>query len=84
MKNSLTFQAFLDQQWQDIAELTFDEFNLIEVAYLRDYSFQHYLADNWHAFSINYPVELFGYRVDNGWFPFLTTLSPQGQVADTG
>ncbi|OBX77047.1 toxin HipA [Moraxella atlantae] len=78
MKNSLTFQAFLDQQWQDIAELTFDEFNLIEVAYLGDYSFQHYLADNWHAFSINYPVELFGYRGDNGWLPILDDIIPAG------
>lgn len=78
MKNSLTLQAFLTQQWQDIAELTFDEFNLIEVAYLGDYSFQHYLADNWHAFSINYPVELFGYRGDNGWLPILDDIIPAG------
>lgn len=78
MKKSLTLQAFLTQQWQDIAELTFDEFNLIEVAYLGDYSFQHYLADNWHAFSINYPVELFGYRVDNGWLPILDDIIPAG------
>lgn len=78
MKKSLNLQAFLTQQWQDIAELTFDEFNLIEVAYLGDYSFQHYLADNWHAFSINYPVELFGYRVDNGWLPILDDIIPAG------
>ena len=34
MNNTLTLQAFLDQQWQDIAELVFNEFNLIEIAYL--------------------------------------------------
>ena len=51
MKHSLTFQGFLDQQLQDIAELTFDEYNLIEIAYLGDYSFKHYLTDNWYAFS---------------------------------
>ena len=78
MNNTLTLQAFLDQQWQDIAELVFNEFNLIEIAYLGDYSFQHYLADNWHAFSINYAVELFGYRIDNGWLPMLDDIIPAG------
>lgn len=78
MNNTLTLQAFLDQQWQDIAELVFNEFNLIEIAYLGDYSFQHYLADNWHAFSIDYPVELFGYRVDGGWLPMLDDIIPAG------
>lgn len=78
MKKSLTLQVFLNQQWQDIAELVFDGFNLIEIAYLGDYSFKHYLADNCYAFSINYPVELFGYRIDDSWLPILDDIIPAG------
>ena len=51
MNDTLALQVCLNQQWQDIAELTFDEYNLIEIAYLGDYSFKHYLTDNWYAFS---------------------------------
>lgn len=78
MKHSLTFHGFLDEQWQDIAELIFDKFNIIEIASLGEYSFQHYLADNCYAFSINYLVELFGYRIDNGWLSIFDDIIPAG------
>ena len=78
MNDTLALQVCLNQQWQDIAELTFDEYNLIEIAYLGDYSFKHYLTDNWYALSINYAVELFGYRIDNGWLPILDDIIPAG------
>lgn len=78
MKTSLTLQAFLQHQWQDIAELVFNHHTLIEVTYVTEYNFHYYLADNWQAFSINYPVELFAYRIDNGWLPLLDDIVPAG------
>lgn len=89
---SLTIQAFLDDSWQDIAKLIFnDDKELIELIYSDEttslsqdnkgsdnYSYEHFLADNHFAVSINYPVELFGTTITEGWLPVLDDMIPAG------
>lgn len=75
----LTIQAFLHNQWQDIATIEFDENKSVATfSYLPNYNLEHFLADNHFATSINYPVELFSYTVDEGWLPFLDDITPAG------
>ncbi|WP_019672500.1 hypothetical protein [Psychrobacter lutiphocae] len=75
----LTIQAYLDNQWLDIAKITFDDSkHITSFAYLSDYALEHFLADNYFSTSINYPIELFEYTVDNNWLPFLDDIVPAG------
>jgi|26BtaG_2_1085354.scaffolds.fasta_scaffold01134_1 serine/threonine-protein kinase HipA len=79
----LTIQAYLNDSWQDIAIIEFDEGKKITgLTYLSDYSLEHFLADNHFAASINYPVELFAYNLthksDSHWLPFLDDITPAG------
>lgn len=76
---SLTIQAYLNQSWQDVAVIKFDDAKrLSSFTYLTDYAMQHFLSDNKFATSINYPVEFFDYSVNDSWLPFLDDLIPAG------
>ena len=77
----LTLQAFINQHWQDIAIIEFDDGKQIQsFVYLQEYSFEHFLADNHFATSINYPVEVVTYPVvyEGHWLPFLDDIIPAG------
>lgn len=66
MSNPLTIQAFFEQTWHDIATLHFDfQQNTLQINYLEQHGYQYYLDDNYHAVSINYPVEFFSYHFSN-------------------
>lgn len=67
MNHTLTLQAYLANNWQDIAHLHFKaDKQLQSLSYLNDYSLVHYLEDDTHAVSINYPVELFDCSAEKG------------------
>lgn len=79
MNHTLTLQAYLANTWQDIAYLHFNaDKQLQSLSYLNDYSLAHYLDDNTHAVSINYPVELFDYSAEKGTLAFLDDIIPSG------
>ena len=80
----LTVQAYLDEQWRDMATLTFPaaeagDWRLTEIHYLTDYAVEFLDSDECHAASINYPVSLFyedaGLR---GWMKWLDDIIPSG------
>lgn len=88
---SLTIQAFLNNEWRDIAALLFnDAKEIIDLTYLNDttsmvqnhssdnYSYEYFLADNHFAVSINYPVELIGTTIIDSWLPILDDIVPAG------
>ncbi|WP_413737438.1 type II toxin-antitoxin system HipA family toxin [Sodalis sp. RH21] len=81
---SLTLQAFLENQWVDIANITFPEseqnsYRITELEYLSDYAIENLSRDDNHAVSLNHPVSLFfedgGQR---GWMKFLDDIIPSG------
>lgn len=90
--HTLTLQAYLppanttkishpseQAQWQDVAKLEFnDDKQLMALTYLHDHSQQHFLMANLFAVSVRYPVELFSYHADKGWFTFLDDIIPAG------
>lgn len=81
---SLTVQAFLANQWVDIALITFpqserDNWRLTELEYFSEYAIEYLDADDHHAVSINHPVSLF--FDDNGtpgWLKFIDDIIPSG------
>ena len=82
--NSLTIQAYLQSQWQDIAELTFTERTGqnepdVQVQYKTDYAIEHLEQDDHHAVSLNHPVQLYFDDDDQpGWLRFLDDIIPSG------
>lgn len=82
--NSLTIQAYLQSQWQDIAELTFTERAGqnepdVQVQYKTDYAIEHLEQDDHHAVSLNHPVQLYFDDDDQpGWLRFLDDIIPSG------
>ncbi|MBP2170461.1 serine/threonine-protein kinase HipA [Erwinia toletana] len=81
---SLTLQAFLSNQWVDIADITFPDSNtnsyqVSELEYQSDYALENLDRDDNHAVSLNHPVSLF---FDNngqpGWMRFLDDIIPSG------
>lgn len=81
---SLTIQAWLDSEWQDIAIVTFpysdnDDWRTTEVNYLSDYAIDFLDNDDHHAVSLNYPVSLyFDDGGKPGWLRFLDDIIPSG------
>jgi len=82
--NSLTIQAYLQSQWQDIAVLTFTARNGqneldVQVQYKTDYAIEHLEQDDHHAVSLNHPVQLYFDDDDQpGWLRFLDDIIPSG------
>lgn len=73
----LILQAYIDEQWQDIAKLTFSaDYALKELLYL--YDFSKVLQDNHYAVSLNLPITLYPIPAKNGWFSFLDDIIPAG------
>lgn len=88
----ITLQAFLDQEWRDIAIIHFPEhdralyaskyditYPITELEYETNYSVDYLYQDDNHAVSINHPVSL--YFDDNGspgWLKFLDDIVPSG------
>ncbi|MEL2239417.1 HipA domain-containing protein [Leclercia adecarboxylata] len=81
---SLTIQAWLDSEWQDIAIVTFpysdnDDWRTTEENYLSDYAIDFLDNDDRHAVSLNYPVSLyFDDGGKPGWLRFLDDIIPSG------
>ncbi|MCU5772900.1 HipA domain-containing protein [Erwiniaceae bacterium BAC15a-03b] len=81
---SLTLQAFLSNQWVDIAYITFPDSDInsylvSELEYQSDYAIENLDRDDNHAVSLNHPVSLF--FEDNGqpgWLRFLDDIIPSG------
>lgn len=80
----LTLQAFLNNEWVDIANITFPDseqnnYRLTELNYLFDYAIDNLDRDDNRAVSLNHPVALFfeddGQR---GWLKFLDDIIPSG------
>ncbi len=75
----LTVQAFINNHWVNIAKLDFnDKKQITLLTYLDSYNFKHFLADNYFAISINYPVELFAESIYEHWLPILDDVIPAG------
>ncbi len=81
---SITLQAFLNNQWIDIANVNFSDseeqhLGITELHYTHDFSINYLDRDDNHAVSINHPVSLFfdddGKR---GWMKFLDDIVPSG------
>ena len=81
---SLTLQALLDEQWIDVAQLSFPnseqgDWRLTELDYVSGYSIEYLDADDHHAVSINHPVSLFFDDHDSpGWLRFIDDIIPSG------
>lgn len=80
----LTVQAYLNEQWEDIATLIFpasdrNDWQTTEIHYLTDYSIEYLEMDDCRAVSINQPVSLY---FDNdgkpGWMKWLDDIIPSG------
>lgn len=80
----LTLQAFLENQWIDIASLSFPNeddhsYTINELNYNTDYAVEHLAKDDHHAASLNQAVSLF--FSDAGqphWLKFLDDIMPSG------
>ena len=80
----LTLQAFLNNTWVDIANITFpgseqNNYRLTELNYHSDYAIDNVDRDDNHAASLNHPVSLFFDGDDErGWLKFLDDIIPSG------
>ncbi|MEQ5237669.1 type II toxin-antitoxin system HipA family toxin [Proteus terrae] len=88
----ITLQAFLNQEWVDIAIINFPKYDrmlyankyditypITELEYETSYSIEHLYQDDQHAVSINHPVELyFDDSGSPGWLKFLDDIVPSG------
>lgn len=80
----LTLQAFLSNQWTDIARITFPEseqndYRITEVDYQSEYAIDNLDLDDNHAVSLNHPVSLFFENGGHhGWMRFLDDIIPSG------
>ncbi|PJG85663.1 type II toxin-antitoxin system HipA family toxin [Conservatibacter flavescens] len=79
----LTIQAFIQQQWQDIAILFFPEidqgnYSKMKVNYVAKHIERYFLEDNACALSLNYPVDLFFDEQEKQGLRFLDDLMPSG------
>jgi serine/threonine-protein kinase HipA len=81
---TLTLQAFLNNQWIDVANIVFPDaeqqsYKITELHYHTDFAIDYLDRDDNHAVSINHPVSLFfedeGPR---GWMKFLDDIVPSG------
>ncbi|HEK2945618.1 TPA: HipA domain-containing protein [Proteus mirabilis] len=88
----ITLQAFLNQEWRDIAIINFPNdghlalenqyditYPITELAYESDYSIDYLFRDDHHAVSLNHPVSLFfDDKGSPGWCKFLDDIVPSG------
>ena len=61
---TLTVQAFLNAEWQDIALIKFPgseqgDWFTTQIDYLTDYASDFLERDDYHAVSLNHPVSLY-------------------------
>ncbi|WP_223272829.1 hypothetical protein [Serratia quinivorans] len=61
---TLTLQAFLNNQWIDVANIAFPDaeqqsYKITELHYHTDFAIDYLDRDDNHAVSINHPVSLF-------------------------
>lgn len=77
---TLTLQSFIQQQWQDMATLYFDDhnFELLKFTYFDDYIFQNLTESGYAAPTINYPVNFFIDQYEKQWLTFLDDIIPAG------
>jgi len=80
----LTLQAFIRQQWIDIADIIFPEaeegnYSITEIHYKQTHAVENLFLDDNLAASINYPVELyFEDDAPPSWLKFLDDIVPAG------
>jgi serine/threonine-protein kinase HipA len=80
----LTIQAYIQDQWSDIAQVTFPKsnegnFGVTEVNYLSNYAIDNFQKDDNHAVSLNHPVNFFFEDMGRtGWLRFLDDIMPSG------
>ena len=81
---TLTIQAYQQDEWIDIALLTFpesdnDNWQITRIEYLLDYALEFLERDDIHAVSMNNPVSLF-FDDDGrpGWLRFIDDIIPSG------
>ncbi|HGO5816227.1 TPA: type II toxin-antitoxin system HipA family toxin [Mannheimia haemolytica] len=75
----LTLQTHIDQEWQDMAELHFDEktYLLSNLVYLPDYIAKYFGQTGSRAVSINYPVNVFIENSNTLW-SCIGDIAPSG------
>lgn len=75
----LTLQIYLNQEWQDMAELHFEEetYQLSNLVYLPDYITQYFGQAGSNAVSINYPVNIF-IENQNALWTCISDITPAG------
>lgn len=84
--DNLTIQAFINDEWSDIALISFPKSNqgnykVTELEYLSDYALEHLAKDDFHAVSLNHPVSLFFNDTElPGWLTFLDDIIPSGSA----
>lgn len=81
---TLTVQAFLNAEWQDIALIKFPgseqgDWFTTQIDYLTDYAIDFLERDDYHAVSLNHPVSLYFEDHGNpGWLRFIDDIIPGG------
>ena len=81
---TLTVQAFLNAEWQDIALIKFPgseqgDWFTTQIDYLTDYAIDFLERDDYHAVSLNHPVSLYFEDHGNpGWLRFIDDIIPSG------
>ncbi|MEQ4924407.1 hypothetical protein [Proteus hauseri] len=88
----ITLQAFINQEWRDIAIIHFPDhdralyaskyditYPITELVYEADYAIDYLFRDDHYAVSLNHPVELyFDDYGSPGWLKFLDDIVPSG------
>ena len=79
----LTIQLYLDQAWQDIAQLEISQPELgvrgpIALTYLQHHALEWMFHDDEYACSLTLPVELMLKYRNQRWFGFLEDIMPAG------
>ncbi|MBD3895249.1 type II toxin-antitoxin system HipA family toxin [Halomonas sp. ML-15] len=79
----LTLQLYLNQHWQDVAELELPEpergiRGRAGLRYRQEYALDWMFRDDEHACSLNLPVELMMTHRGKSWFGFLEDIMPAG------
>lgn len=80
---TLTIQIFLDEGWQDAAELTIEKpqqgrSGPVRLGYDFDYALMYQYRDDEHACGLTLPVELMIPHDSPAWFGFLDDIMPAG------
>ncbi|WP_026960679.1 type II toxin-antitoxin system HipA family toxin [Aliagarivorans taiwanensis] len=78
---ALTLQANIASKWVNIALIQFpdeEQLNITELEYFGEYVQEHFGVDDYHAATLNYPVNMFVDRDGPGWMRFLDDIIPSG------